>query len=604
MLTPVHSLRARYRLALGLVAVLAIAAFIGLNYLLHLQQADASRINEAGRQRMLSQRIPALANLVVQGQRPGEVQRAREELQRAIREMDYNHHGLVYGDPAREWPAVEQGSELDRLYFGPAALDRHVETFLDDARAVAAVPSDPAALERLNRSTAGSLLPDLHQAVLLNVQASEARTEALRRGEAGLLALTLGLLALEALLIFRPASQLLERSLVKMAQEQELLLTRERENAALLERTQLALKARKEFMATMSHEVRTPLNAVLGMAELLGETSLDAEQYQMVRVIRESGEGLLGVLNDILDMAKLDAGRMELEHIAYSPEELLQGVGALMRGALKSDRVTLRVEGVALPKQLKGDPQRIRQVLLNLVGNAVKFTRQGEVSVTALWAQDRLRVEVRDSGIGISEEAQRALFEPFVQGEMGTSRRFGGTGLGLAICKRLLDLMGGRLELQSTLGVGSCFSFEIPAPIAAAASPVRVVTDSVALPARVLVVDDNPVNVMVVQRMLKQLGVDSEVAEHGRQALERAGRSQFDLVLMDCHMPEMDGYEATRRLHKSQPALPIVALTAGLTPEEQEACWSSGMDAILAKPVSMEKLRAELGRWGGERQSA
>jgi signal transduction histidine kinase len=356
-----------------------------------------------------------------------------------------------------------------------------------------------------------------------------------------------------------------------------------------------ALATRQAFLATMSHEVRTPLNGVLGMTELLARTPLEPDQKSMLETIHSSGEGLLQVLNDILDTAKLDAGKIALETLPYDPAELAESVCHLMRTQVQGRPVVLLTQAdPSLPPSVSGDPARLRQVLLNLVGNALKFTEQGQVVVALSWSEERLSVSVRDTGIGISEQAQITIFEPFRQAESGTTRQYGGTGLGLTICRRLVSLMGGELDLQSTLGQGSCFTLSLSAPELDPLIKSHMGARVGPLPAVVLVVEDNPVNLLVTLRMLDTLGCACLTAANGEEALEMVAEHDIDLILMDCRMPVMDGFEATRRLRAQAHFMPILALTAGVTEDERRVCDAAGMDAVLPKPLTLATLRDAL----------
>lgn len=374
---------------------------------------------------------------------------------------------------------------------------------------------------------------------------------------------------------------------------------RERQIEAEAVNTELvaALAARQAFLATMSHEVRTPLNGVLGMTELLTHTKLDEDQRQMLATVRQSGTGLLQVLNDILDTAKLDAGAIELESIPFDPGELAESVVDLLSASTQKDDLKVRVTRGPLPVALLGDPARLRQILLNLVGNAIKFTNHGTVEVHLSWSSQRLRVAIRDTGIGIASDQLEHLFEPFTQAEAGTTRRYGGTGLGLTICKRLVETMHGTLEVHSVLGVGSEFSFEIEAPISELQAPSEEAPPAESVVCHVLLVDDNPVNLMVTQRMLDTLGCTARSEDDGQKALDALDEEHFDVVLMDCRMPGMDGFEATERLRAKGMTLPVLALTAGVTQAERALCTAAGMDAVLAKPLTLDTLRSALAHW-------
>ncbi|MFT5584242.1 MAG: signal transduction histidine kinase/ActR/RegA family two-component response regulator [Cognaticolwellia sp.] len=362
-------------------------------------------------------------------------------------------------------------------------------------------------------------------------------------------------------------------------------------------RLEQALSAKKRFLATMSHEVRTPLNGVLGMAEVLETTTLDHEQRSMVETIQSSGQGLLQVLNDVLDTAKLEAGKLTLQPVAFEPGKLVGSVVELMRAGTHGIPVQLDFElDPKLPQALVGDPVRIRQVLLNLVGNALKFTTVGHVIVRARWSQELLYIQVEDTGIGISPQAQALVFEPFAQATEESGQYFSGTGLGLSICKQLTALMQGELSLRSELGKGSCFSLTLPAPLGAL-NPAQVSAAPIPLSGQVLLVDDNEVNLLVAQHMLIAQGCTPTLARNGEEAVVLARKQTFDLVLMDCQMPVMDGFSATRKLRSMGLELPIVALTASVTEAARQACIQAGMNDLLAKPVSMEQLNRTLAKW-------
>jgi signal transduction histidine kinase/AmiR/NasT family two-component response regulator len=378
-----------------------------------------------------------------------------------------------------------------------------------------------------------------------------------------------------------------------------------------------ANRAKSAFLAAMSHELRTPMNGVLGVADLLLREPLSPDSREMVGVIRSSSEALLGIIDQILDLAKVEAGHFDLERLPFDVGALLREVRTLVELAARKKGLAVELvgEGHLGAKHRVGDALRVRQILLNLLGNAVKFTAAGRVAIEVLpdGARGGLAIDVVDTGIGIAPDALARLFKPFSQADASTTRRFGGTGLGLAISQQLAEAMGGTLEVSSTLGVGSRFHLWLPlaaAPEAAAeaqanepeappaptsAPEVASAAPSTALPARVLVVEDNVVNQQVVRRLLARLGVEVELASDGAEALEKL--TSIDLVLMDCHMPGMDGLEASRRIRALPPPLgrlPIIALSAAVFEEEQAATREAGMDAFLAKPIRLDALEAAL----------
>ncbi len=373
-------------------------------------------------------------------------------------------------------------------------------------------------------------------------------------------------------------------------------------------------RAKGIFLATMSHELRTPMNGVLGCTQLLQDTSLTDQQRELIETMHRSAEALLTLVNDILDFSKIEAGKMTLEVANVNLRGLIHDVTTLTEGLAAHKGLTLSVEiESGVPEEFRGDPIRLRQILFNLVGNAIKFTQQGGVTIAVAVKSelsentDRvvLHWSVRDTGIGLTSEQQAQLFKAYAQAEASTSRRFGGTGLGLMICRQLVELMGGTILVSSQFGEGSTFSYTtnlLPAILrearALSAGTAQSIFSEQKIPKRVLVADDNEINQVVACKFLQKLGCQVEVARTGREAVEAITRTTYDIVLMDCEMPEMDGYEATREIRRREEGalnhLPIMALTGHASDEDAQKCRQAGMDKVVTKPLTLPALRAGL----------
>lgn len=362
------------------------------------------------------------------------------------------------------------------------------------------------------------------------------------------------------------------------------------------------------FLANMSHEIRTPMNGIIGVIDLLRSTRLDDEQRSYVEIVRDSSNTMLALLNNILDLSKIEAGKFHLEKVSFELPSLVRSVVSVFRyqAIEKGLRLDLLVAD-SVPHHLMGDPLRLRQVLTNLIGNALKFTSEGLVAIRIQVVSQEselynVRFEVEDTGEGVSPQDQERLFQPFTQADLATFRKFGGSGLGLAICKQVVEMMNGQIGVISTPQKGSTFWFEIPM-IKSQVEPAEMVNTEDHLVRdfqrahKILVVEDNAVNSKVFAGMLEKMNLPYRIAENGAVGVELFRREHFDLVLMDCNMPVMDGYEATRQirgLHGARGLTPIIAITANVMRGDREKCIQSGMNDVISKPVPFPELQAKL----------
>ncbi|OEF02886.1 hybrid sensor histidine kinase/response regulator [Vibrio crassostreae 9ZC13] len=400
---------------------------------------------------------------------------------------------------------------------------------------------------------------------------------------------------------FIQSQLLLVTDLICSALTHQLAINRNIESRKRAEESE---RATRDFVAMINHELRTPLNGLLGSAELISDTELNSSQREIVNNLSQSGEFLRTIINDLLDYSKINAGMLELIPKKFALRDLRNTIESIFVNRAIEKQLEFNISVTSnVPSHFQGDLERITQLFVNLIGNAIKFTEEGHVNVDIEWDKNQFVFSVEDTGVGIAESAHKTLFEPFTQADNSSSRNYEGTGLGLAICRKLVALMNGDIGVTSVVGSGTTFTISIPLQVV----DVPAESDSVAKGfeseaelslLKVLVVDDIKMNQIIIQQMLRKHEIEPAIASNGVEGFELASDNEYDIVFMDCRMPVMDGFEATEKLREKGYVKSIVALTAGTTLEERERCIQCGMDDILSKPYTANDLKEMLKKWG------
>ncbi|MEO0397898.1 MAG: ATP-binding protein [Pseudomonadota bacterium] len=599
-------------------ALLAIVAIAGVIYAVNttkarLQREIAVAINISGKQRMLSQRIAFYAGRVASQELNAAAASSEARLNDGITLFETHHKGLLFGSTTLglNTPLSE---ELKDIYFGDTALDRRSRRYAELAHDVLSAPAGerPAAFNALLAANPDQLLVDLDRAVTSYENLAHNQEDKAVSLERLSLIAVLSVVILEALLIFIPAHFSIRRNLDEIARkaEENALLDQQRKSA------DAANCAKSNFLANMSHELRTPLNGILGMSQLMSQSALDETHQRYNKTILSCGQSLLCLINDILDMSKIEAGKLELTRSSFDLETLLQEALDTVSAAAEQKNLTLTLQvDQACAGRYVSDPVRLRQAVINLLGNAVKFTEEGGVTVTASIAAAKsganastraVRLAVTDTGPGVTEAQQSVIFERFAQADDGLRKGAAGTGLGLSITAAIAEQLGGRAGVDSAVGRGSTFWIDVVlerdggvdgVDAEAQHSSFAGVQSDRANPLTVLVADDNEVNRLVAQTALESHGHFVYLVANGADAIDALAVLPIDVAVLDLHMPVMDGASAARKIRQSKKAfadVPIIIASADAFVEAKNACIDAGADAFVSKPYDLKVLNAAL----------
>jgi signal transduction histidine kinase len=593
-----------YAIALAIVAGLSVATHIILGVVITDQREVAQIVNRTGRQRMLSQRIAWLAPHYATTGDPASRVLLRETIAEMERAAEKLRNGITKAGKSTALP------EGIRKIYEHEDVTRRLTAYLAHAQAIADTDIPPgtsgrdgpalAHLTAIMDEASGPILTTLNNIVTEYVLESDTRIDRLQESQRITLVIVILTLIAEALFIFRPLS-----SGILAYVERVKDLSRRANDA------QRANAAKSSFLAHMSHELRTPMTGIIGMTDLLLSGAQSPEHEKIARLLRQSAQNLQDLLNDILDLAKIEAGGVSLESADFKVSDLLQTAHGLFSYAMRAKGLDFTFETPEAPSNVfHGDLKHLQQILNNLISNALKFTEAGYVHIK-LWADGSegrkpvLKLSVSDSGIGISEDNISRLFGKFEQEDSSTARKFGGTGLGLAICKQIVEAMGGKIEVQSTKGKGSTFTVSVPVTrgetiqVESAAKGISPGLNQAPSPTglNILVADDNATIQFLLKEMLGAWGHRTTIVSNGREVLNAVATGAFDIILMDMQMPEINGEEAARRIRGSggvSARTPIIAVTADATRDSRDRYLAAGCNAVVTKPLSWELLADEI----------
>jgi len=601
------------------VATVVIGLFITLTFIsifpfLTIQGDYAKIVNISGKQRMLSQRIALYANRLVHYDIDDyeQYQKDAKVLKNLIQTMATAHHILAHGNINTEGINQNISNQSKMIYFqAPINLDQQVDDFLSHATLLSQVPcgdlrKDNKHLHYVTQAAMGPILDALDTAVSIYQAESERNIKLILFLKTLLWIATLVVLGMEIAFIFKPMVH-------KVLAESKKLETQNVELEKAKKAAEQATTAKADFLATMSHEIRTPMNAIIGFSDLLYMLVEDKKQKNYLEAIKSSSKTLLVLINDILDLSKIEAGKLEIQYEFVNPRILLHEIQHIFSAKVAEKGIEFIIDvDKNVPPVLMLDEIRLRQVLLNLIGNAVKFTKTGHIKLSARKTYENLKqnqinllISVADTGIGISNEYQKTIFESFTQQDAKITKQFGGTGLGLAISKRLVEMMNGRISLQSSIGEGSVFSITLKNVEVGQ----RFLSEDETKPfdfktiifekATVLVVDDIEPNRDFVREYLSEVNLEVIEAENGQTGFKLAIKQHPDLILMDIRMPVMDGYQATEKLkfHPETKDIPIIALTASVSVQEKAQLMERSFDDYLLKPVDVYDLLEKLSHY-------